>query len=62
MFSNHLERFFKPIDAVDDIYFQNAQLHADEENIRLVTPKEVESEIKTNISSKKTPVFDLITG
>ena len=59
-FSTTLKRIFKSI--VDDINFQNEQLHAYEENIRLLTQKEEETEIKTNICAKKTPGFDLITG
>lgn len=60
VFANHLERTFQPNDG--QLVQELPQHEGEEINIDLVTPKEVAEEIRTNISSKKAPGYDLVTG
>lgn len=60
-FANYLEQTFKPNEMPSEITIEEF-INQEEEEIPLATPKEVANEIKTNLSSKKSPGFDLITG
>lgn len=60
-FANHLENIFQPNETLADIDIRELTT-VEEQEIQLVTPKEVANEIKIRISSKKSPGFDLITG
>lgn len=62
LFAEHLANIFQPYlrqTAEENIPVTNNE---DETPITLVTPAEVSNEITKNISSKKSPGFDLITG
>lgn len=66
LFADHLEQTFKP----NEQYTRESVNNTDQllpllergEEIPLVTPKEVENDIKNNINPRKAPGFDLITG
>lgn len=60
-FAEHLAQIFQPNDQNADPTLEEVT-NQEKEGITLVTPKEVVNEIKTNISSKKAPGFDLISG
>lgn len=59
-FAQHLEKIFQPNEGQTYDLPENAT--PDDMNIKLTTPKEVFNEIKNNISTKKSPGYDLITG
>jgi hypothetical protein len=61
LFADHLEQIFEPNEQQSR---NEDQLILSEENeeIPLVTPKEVANEIKCNINPRKAPGFDLITS
>lgn len=61
IFANHLEQVFKPNAIEENTVLQAVENH-EEEEIKLITPKEVAKVIKTNLNPKKAPGFDLITG
>lgn len=62
-FAQHLEETFKQTDIpICDLHREQESLVQEDREIKLVTPKEVSKEIKDNISPKKSPGFDLITG
>lgn len=61
LFANYLEEIFSPNEAADDIPLQEIE-NTENEEIHLVTPKEVANEIKNNLNPKKAPGFDLVTG
>jgi hypothetical protein len=60
-FADYLEQIFKPNEQQSR---NEEQMFLSEENedIPLVTPKEVANKIKCNINPRKAPGFDLITG
>lgn len=60
-FAEHLEKIFQPNEGQEE-QIDWEEINLQEEEIALVTPKEVAAEIKNNINSKKAPGFDLITG
>jgi hypothetical protein len=62
IFAAHLEETFKPIDKQteeENIFRFDKQ---DNVEIATVSLRELKNEIKTNLSSKKSPGYDLITG
>lgn len=62
-FAQHLEETFKQSDPESqDFCCELNELEQEDQEIKLVTTKEVAKEIKENISSKKSPGYDLITG
>lgn len=60
-FADHLAEIFKPNDIHSDAFIEEVE-NLEENEIELVTPKEVTNEIKTNLNPKKAPGFDLISG
>lgn len=61
VFANYLEETFQPY-AAEGNQDLTTNIRGEEANIKLVTPKEIEKEIKNNINAKKSPGYDLITG
>lgn len=63
-FAEHLEAIFQPNEGESDVIpsLNENILLEEEEHIKLVTPREVVSEIKRNISPRKSPGYDLISG
>lgn len=59
-FAQYLEDTFQPNESSIEIL--ETENLSQSQRIRLVTPKEVLREIQNNISSKKSPGYDLITG
>jgi hypothetical protein len=59
-FATHLETRFQPHPGTDNLPVLPSNSY--EDTIPLVTPKEVKEEIYTNLQTRKTPGFDLITG
>lgn len=59
-FAQHLEETFQPNE--NSIEIPESENLSQNHRIKLVTPKEVMREIQNNISSKKSPGYDLITG
>lgn len=58
-FAEHLEQIFQPNENTDNVVL--VQTSSIEQEVRLVTPKEVYNEIK-RLNTKKSPGYDLITG
>lgn len=59
-FAEHLENTFEPHEGEELTGHQEPE--QEELEIKLTSPKEIVKEIKENISTKKSPGFDLITG
>ena len=61
LFADHLEDIFKPNAIAGENLSSNTE-NKETLEIRLTTPEEVTKEIQENLSTKKTPGFDLITA
>lgn len=61
-FASHLEKIFQANEQQIQNELLQAEAEREDEEIKLVTPREVAKEIKENINPRKAPGFDLITG
>lgn len=63
-FAEHLEAIFQPNEGESNVTptLNDENNMLEEEDIRLVTPREVINEIRRNINLRKSPGYDLISG
>ena len=62
LFAEHMANTFKPHAPQTTQEIINTTRNADKTKIKLTTPNEVATEIRTNINPKKTPGYDQISG
>lgn len=60
LFATHLENTFHPNEELEEV--EQPEILPENQEIDIVSPKEVAKEIRDNINPKKAPGFDLITG
>lgn len=62
LFAEHLEKIFQPLHRQTENENITSMSKRDEEEIQLVSLRELKAEIKDNLNPRKTPGYDLITG